>query len=44
MNVIAIDYGEKRVGIAKGDSEIKLALPENILDKSKEILMKSLDL
>jgi len=47
MNLIAIDYGEKRVGIAKGNTEIKLALPfiilENknndfIISKIKEII------
>lgn len=32
MNLIAIDYGEKRIGIAKGSNETKMALPFCIID------------
>jgi RNase H-fold protein (predicted Holliday junction resolvase) len=31
MNVLAIDYGEKRVGIAIGDTETGIAFPRDII-------------
>ena len=27
MNFLAIDYGERRIGLAHGDSEIGIAMP-----------------
>ena len=31
MNILALDYGEKRIGVAKGSTEIKIALPFSII-------------
>lgn len=36
MNIIAIDYGEKRVGVAKGNTDVKLALPFKIIDNKND--------
>ena len=45
MIYLGIDYGEKRIGLAKAESETKIATPlrtikneENILDELKSIL------
>lgn len=32
MKILAIDYGEKRVGLAIGDNETNLALPAGVLE------------
>lgn len=32
MKILAIDYGAKRVGLALGDTETKLALPKGVLE------------
>lgn len=36
MKVLAIDYGQKRVGLALGDTETKLALPFGTLEKNSQ--------
>ncbi len=42
MRILAIDYGSKRVGLATGDTNSKLALPSGVLtcDTSEELLEK----
>jgi len=43
MKILAIDYGKKRVGLAVGDTETKLALPYGVLSgRSSEILLEQL--
>jgi putative Holliday junction resolvase len=43
MRVLAIDYGEKRVGLAVGDSTTNLALPFGVLQRtSDELLLEQL--
>ncbi len=43
MIVLAIDYGERRVGLAIGNTEIKLALPYGVLERdSDELLVEQL--
>lgn len=32
MNILALDYGEKRIGVAKGSDETKLAIPSCIIE------------
>ena len=34
MRILAIDYGGKRIGLASGDSEHKIAFPRGILENS----------
>jgi len=34
MRILGIDYGNKRVGIAFGDTETQLALPEEVIQNS----------
>lgn len=36
MKVLAIDYGEKRVGLALGDTALKLALPYGVLERASD--------
>lgn len=36
MKVLAIDYGEKRVGLALGDTETRLALPHGVLNRTAD--------
>ncbi len=31
MKVLSIDYGEKRIGLAVGDTELRIAVPKGIL-------------
>lgn len=33
MNVLAIDYGQKRIGLALADSELKIPLPFGVVQK-----------
>lgn len=43
MKILAIDYGEKRVGLALGDTDLNLALPHGVLNqKSDEVLVEQL--
>jgi len=43
MNYLGIDYGEKRVGLATGSDEIKLASPFFILEnKSRDFLLEEI--
>jgi putative Holliday junction resolvase len=43
MKVLSLDYGEKRVGLALGDTETKLALPYGVLERlSDETLVVQL--
>ncbi len=43
MKLLAIDYGEKRVGLATSDTEVNLALPHGVLAReSDETLVKEL--
>jgi len=42
--VLAIDYGSKRIGIATGDLELKMAFPRDIIKNKKGILKEILDL
>lgn len=39
MKILAIDYGEKRVGLALGDTETKLALPYGALQRESDELL-----
>ena len=36
MKILAIDYGEKRVGLALGDTETALALPHGVLERTAD--------
>lgn len=36
MKVLAVDYGDKRVGLALGDTETKLALPYGVLQRASD--------
>lgn len=38
MKLLAIDYGSKRIGLAVGDTENKIAFPRGILENSPRIL------
>jgi putative Holliday junction resolvase len=38
MKYIGIDWGEKRIGLALGDSEIKIASPFKVVNKVDEII------
>ena len=42
--VLAIDYGTKRVGIATGDLELKMAFPRTILNNQGNLFKDILDL
>lgn len=43
MNILAIDYGEKRIGIAKGSDETKMALPFCIIEnKSNDFILSEI--
>ncbi len=42
--VLAIDYGSKRIGIATGDLELKMAFPRDIIKNKGGILKEILDL
>jgi len=43
MNIIAIDYGEKRIGIAKGGDDTKMALPFCIIEnKSNDFVLSEI--
>ncbi len=43
MNFLGIDYGEKRVGLATGNDEIKLASPFLILEnKGRDFLLEEI--
>ncbi len=46
MNILALDYGEKRIGIAKGSTETKIALPFLIIDNNGDdfVISKILDI
>lgn len=37
MNYLGIDYGEKNIGLAFGDHELKIAMPLGIVHNIKEI-------
>ncbi|MBI5465673.1 MAG: Holliday junction resolvase RuvX [Candidatus Kerfeldbacteria bacterium] len=39
MKVLAIDYGQKRVGLALGDSSLFLALPYGVLQRQNDELL-----
>ncbi len=47
MNYLGVDYGEKRIGLAKADGELKIATPfativndEAVFDRLAEIVLK----
>lgn len=40
MKLLGIDYGEKKIGLAIADSEIKIASPYKILTNGEDILAK----
>ena len=47
MNYLGIDYGEKRIGLAKAEDELKIATPlrtisngENVLEEIDEIVLE----
>ena len=42
--VLAIDYGTKRVGIATGDLELKMAFPRTILNNKGNLFNDILEL
>lgn len=43
MNYLALDYGEHRVGVAFGDSEIRMAFPRETIDQKTTNLFERLD-
>ncbi len=42
MNYLALDYGEHRVGVAFGDSELKMAFSRETIDQKKTDLFERL--
>lgn len=41
--VLAIDYGTKRIGVASGDLEVKIAFPRTVIEnKGMDFVMKEL--
>ena len=38
MKVLSIDYGEKRVGLAVGDTELKIAVPKGVIKNDDRLL------
>jgi len=40
MNYLGIDYGNKRIGLAKGSSELKVATPLRTIENNKEVFDK----
>lgn len=43
MNYLSIDYGEKRIGLALGDSETKMAFPFGVLEnKSDDFILEEI--
>lgn len=42
--VLAIDYGTRRIGLASGDFEFKIAFPRDILKNNEGTLAKILDI
>ncbi len=40
MKVLAIDYGLKRVGIALGDTELKIAVPKEVVPNDGNLLKR----
>ena len=43
MNYLALDYGEHRVGVAFGDSELKMAFSRETIDQKTTNLFERLD-
>lgn len=43
MRYLGIDYGEKRVGLAVSDEELKLAFPLSVLDNSQGLIKEIID-
>lgn len=44
MNYLGIDYGEKRIGLAKGDSRLKIATPLKTITNSPAALNELADI
>lgn len=42
--VLSIDYGEKRIGLASGDLEHRIAFPRDIIENKGDALKRILDL
>lgn len=43
MNILGIDYGEKYVGLAMADSDLKIAMPDQVIEnKDKSFLFSKL--
>ena len=42
-NFLALDVGEKRVGMALGDSQIKIAVPFGYLERSDDIIKQIIE-
>ena len=39
MKILSLDYGEKRIGLAIGDTETKLALPYGVIPRTADELV-----
>lgn len=37
MKVLSIDYGERRVGLAVGDTELKIAVPKGVIKNDERL-------
>jgi len=44
QKLLAIDYGEKKVGLAMADTETRIATPYKILTNDKDLLVKLKDI
>ena len=44
LKVLAIDYGSKRVGLAVGDTELKVATPKGVLKNTHDLLDRLRDI
>lgn len=43
MNYLCIDYGERRVGLAIGDSELRFSFPRETIDRQEQDLWARLE-
>lgn len=42
MRIVALDYGEKRVGVAAGDTEFRVAFPVGVLPPDMDTIVRCL--
>ncbi len=40
LKILGVDYGKKRVGLAVGDTELKIAVPKDVLRNDRRLLTR----